>query len=173
MVWRFIFPISAYHRLRETLNSYLGAFRHAGARRLARKVCAFTPELGFLFQLNGFVVSPRWRPTFRLASMRSQYKFFRARFAGLILFQVGMFWEAYGRDAKWAQRFCGFKIIKNRPGLWCRCGAPLATWWKRLTQLRPQAVLLVGQTGKEYYRLQERTGCLLRIYFADVPKGCL
>ena len=153
------FPITVYNSLRDTINSYLGVFGHAKARALAAGLYENTPELVFLFRLKGFSVVQRWKPPFKPANLSTQHRYFRARFTGLILMQVGAFWEVYGQDAEWAHSLFGFNKTKPRTGLRSRCGAPLPCWRKRLDLIGLKSMLVVAQTGRSLSRLQERAGC--------------
>ena len=153
-----VFPPKQYVRLNAALQSYLGIFRHAATIRKVEALFNAHPWLRFLFLRREHTAIMRLKPAGRPRSLRSQYGFFRRRFHGLILFQVGKYWELYDRDALWAVRNMRLAKIPARRGHYARCGVHAACVGRltiNLTEMR-RSVLIVSQNGNERGRLRDR-----------------
>lgn len=106
------------------MNSYMGAFRHAASHNLIHGLFERFRTLKELFIWHDFSLIKRWEIPFRPADLYTQYHFFRTRFKGMILFQVGCFLEMFDRDAIWANAQLGMTKITPRKGFYARCGVP-------------------------------------------------
>jgi hypothetical protein len=150
------FPSPCYEKLRATLNSYLGIFRHASCHRLFQAIWQKFTAVRTLFHWQGFRVIPRWKPPAHPAHLYAQYRYFRARFRGRVLLQVGCYLELADSDATWAARTLGLVRLHPRRGFYARCGVPLQNWdtWRK--HLRGENVLLVIQTGRSAGNVMER-----------------
>ncbi len=112
-----------------TLNSYLGHLHHANTHRLVQSLFARHAWLGHYFRyrhakkgrqrrLERFYLSPRW-----FWNLQAQYKYFTARFhRELIFFQVGCFYEFYGKQALRACTLLKLSMISGKFGFRRRCG---------------------------------------------------
>jgi retron-type reverse transcriptase len=155
------FPPPRYEKLRATLNSYLGIFQHASCHRLFQAIWQKFTAVRTLFHWQGARVIPRWKPPKHPAHLHAQYRYFRARFRGRILMQVGRYLELADRDATWAARTLGLAKLRPRRGFYARCGVPLRsldTWRKRL---QGQDALFVMQTGQQAGNVMERTAVMI------------
>ncbi len=115
-----------YDRFQATINSYLGHFSHATSYRLKQHLFEHFKILKALFIDRGTSVSRRWERQTRSRPrlLCHQYYFYRLRFSGLILFQVGKFLEMFNQDAIWAGDQLGLTMISPRIGFFARCGVP-------------------------------------------------
>jgi RNA-directed DNA polymerase len=114
-----------YDRFQATINSYLGHFSHADSYGLRQSFFQKFKILAELFIDRGSSVSQRWERRTTPRYLGHQYYFYRLRFGGLILFQVGKFLELFNQDALWAGDYLGLTRIKTRSGFFARCGFPL------------------------------------------------
>ncbi len=97
-----VFPPERHLELFSTVNSYLGLFSHASCNRLFRAILQDHPFLSDLYYFQKHKAVRYWKLGFRPKNLFTQYQFFRRRFRGLIVFQVGCFLELYNRYAVWA-----------------------------------------------------------------------
>ncbi len=105
----------------------------------------------------------RWVFPGKPANLRTQYAFFRRRFRGVILFQVGKYFELFDRDALLAAKYLDMKLIPPRPGFYARCGVHRVRCWslaRELVELH-RSVLVVAQSDMPQGLLKGRIGCAL------------
>ncbi len=150
------FPPTRYEKLRATLNSYLGIFQHASCHWLFQAIWQKFMAVRSLFHWQGFRVIPRWKPSKHPAHLYAQYRYFRVRFRGRILMQVGCYLELFDRDATWAARTLGLARLHPRRGFYARCGVPLTGWERWQKHLQGQEAVLVMQTGRSVGNVMER-----------------
>ena len=142
-----------------TLQSYFGHFRHADTFRLIRRLWANYSWLRYYFsyrrgQLTRLDLPPR---SFRC--LRQQYAYFANRCAqGLLYFQVGCFYEFYGRQALKAHRLLNLPYIRRKYGCMRRCGIGVRALdrYVSLTLQQGVSVTVVNQTGYESGHVAER-----------------
>ena len=99
------------------------------------------------------VLIKRWEVPFRPRDLYTQYRFFRSRFRGVILFQVGCFLEMFDKDAVWAKEHIGLAAITPRKGLYARCGVPMRKADSLLVRLLDNDFLLVMQSRYVHGRI--------------------
>ena len=99
-----------------------------------------------------------WKLDFRPKNLFTQYQFFRRRFRGLIVFQVGCFLELYNRDAVWANKKRYMRSIHPRKGFYARCGAHVKAAENFFRTISGVSTLCVMQTGKLHGGVEERIG---------------
>ncbi|MEW6263623.1 MAG: reverse transcriptase/maturase family protein [Thermodesulfobacteriota bacterium] len=143
-----IFPHYYYDQLHSTINSYLGAFRHASCHRLIQSIFHKFEVMRLLFIRRNFRAIKKWSPPFHPVNLYTQYRFFRIRFRGVIVFQVGCYLEFYDKDAVWASRKLGWKRIPFRRGFYARCGVHIARSEILYSKLAGRNLLVVLQTGR-------------------------
>ncbi|MDK9719074.1 MAG: reverse transcriptase domain-containing protein [Trichlorobacter sp.] len=140
-------------RLRQTLASYLGHFRHANARQLIRGLFKKFVWLQELFSLDTDCrLHPCYEPTSIPANLKEQYCWVAEQYSGLcIFFQVGRFCEWYGEQAEHFSRFFGLALQKDRRGLGSTCGFPLRLLQSFKKRIRAACVpyVVIGERG--YY----------------------
>ena len=164
------FSADGYVQLHATIQSYFGLFRHASSKRLCGSLFARNPWLGFLFEQRGGHLRRRWVFPGKPANLRTQYGFFRRRFRGVILFQVGRYLELLNRDALWASAALGMRRIPARPGFYARCWVPemrRSLMVRRLLKTE-RNILIVTQTGMPQGPLKERVGSALLLKLASL-----
>jgi retron-type reverse transcriptase len=142
-----VFPPDRYDKLYSTLNSYLGIFSHASCYHLTQSLFTRFPALNFLFNHKEYSAVKRWSIPFRPANLYTQFRFFRMRFNGLILFQVGNYFELFDKDALWAIKQIGMSSIYPRIGFYARCGVRISRLKSLLNRLQGWNVLCVYQSG--------------------------
>jgi RNA-directed DNA polymerase len=166
------FPPDVYQQLYMTIQSYFGLFKHASSTRLCDSLFARRPWIGLIFQRRGARISKRWAFPGKPANLKTQYGYFRRRFRGVILFQVGKYFELFDRDAIWAKAQLGMKRIHARPRFYARCGVHrlrCGTIVKRLTTAQ-RNILVVAQNDMPRGHLKDRIGVSLVLKHRS-PKG--
>lgn len=153
-----------YKKFEAMMNSYLGIFSHASTFRLVQGLFQRFRVLRELFNLDNRRVIPRWEVPFRPRDLYTQYTFFRSRFRGVIVFQVGSFLEMFDKDATWAKEDLGFTAITPRKGFYGRCGVPMRKSEPLLSRLSKYNFLLIVQSGYVHGKITNRYA--RRIHFA-------
>lgn len=133
---------------------------------------AHRPLLRLLFQRRGFIIRKRWVFPGKPANLKTQYGFFRRHFRGVILFQVGKYFELFDRDAIWSEKNLGMKRIPASFRFYARCGVYRARRQeliKRLTAAR-QNVLVVAQSDRPLGHMKNRMGVTFVFNLFDVSQ---
>ena len=145
-------------KLHSVLASYLGQFNHAATHRL---ICFLFQRYWVLtrhFAMNGKVLRRLNQPP-RFHNLSGQYRWFRRRyFKSIIFFQVGRYFEFYGRLGKFARNYFHLRLGASRRRLGIRAGFPvnqLAKYLKAALAVWPQ-VVLIRQTGRYSGNVMER-----------------
>jgi len=137
-------------KLRQTLASYLGHFKHANAYRLIRCLFEKYAYLKDIFSIDdeGSLL-PLYEPPFEPETLRGQYTWATKRYGDhCIFFQVGSFCEFYGAQA---ERYGGFFGLKPQTGTrmtGTQCGFPV----RHLKKFKEKAL----QAGLPYVVVAER-----------------
>ncbi len=113
-------------QLTQTLASYLGHFKQADSYRLTQSLWE---RFGWLQALvswepkTGLV--PRYQPPFSAGNLNAQVGWFRRRYPGyLIFFQLGRFFEFFGKQAREIGPRLGLAANRTRKGLGTVSGFP-------------------------------------------------
>ena len=154
-----------YKKFEAMMNSYLGIFSHASTFRLVQGLFQRFRVLRELFVLENWRVIKRWEVPFCPRDLYTQYRFFRSRFRGVILFQVGCFLEMFDKDAVWAKEHLGLAAITLRKDFYARCGVPMRIAESLLVRLLDNDLLLVMQSRYVHGRIADRV--LSRVHFAE------
>jgi retron-type reverse transcriptase len=111
-------------KLRQTLVSYLGHFKHANAYKLTRSLFEKYGCLKDIFTVDDDnCLVTLYEPPFEPATLRGQYKWATERYVGYcIFFQVGKFCEFYGEQAERYGRFFGLKPRTEKRISGVECG---------------------------------------------------
>jgi hypothetical protein len=110
----------------QTLNSYLGHFKHAKTNRLVEHMFLKFICLREFFKIIKGKLKRTYKPKRSFANLYSQYHYYKRRFRGhLIFFQVGAYMEFYNRQALYAGHLFGLKVIRGRHGFYKKCGFPV------------------------------------------------
>jgi len=138
-------------KLRQTLASYQGHFRHANAYNLAHAIFTKTGFLKQVFSLEeGFRLLPANLPPFEPTGLKEQYRWFTVKFKGLCLFfQVGRFCEFHGVLAHRYAGLFGLKPGPGRRGMGLRAGFHVRSLkaFKRKAMLAGISYAVVAETG--------------------------
>ena len=151
-----VFPPEKINRLHSVVQSYLGLFRHGSCQRLAAAMFHKFAVLRLLFERRDLRVKKRWILPFRPKNLYTQFAFFRSRFRGRILFQVGCYLEFFNRDAIWAAKALGMARIPPRKGFSARCGIHQSRLETLNRKLSGTELLFVFQTGKTAGNIAQR-----------------
>ena len=145
-------------RLHSVLASYFGQFGHAASYRL---ICSLFQRYWVLnrhFAMNGKVLRRRDQPP-RFYNLSGQYRWFcRRYFQSIIFFQVGRYFEFYGRQGIIAEIYFRLRQGERRPRLGSRTGFPidrLSIYLRMALAISPQ-VVLIKQTGRYSGNVMER-----------------
>jgi retron-type reverse transcriptase len=142
-----------------SLNSYLGHFKHANSFTLKQHLFETYRWLKHYFndkdgKLKRLYVTPRgfW-------NLRAQYHYFLNRFYRyLIFFQVGCFYEFYGKQAVKAFKHLKLSMIPGKFGFRQRCGIGVKGL-ERYVEMALQSgepVVVINQTGYMLHHVAER-----------------
>ena len=160
------FDHDALERLLAILNSYLAHLAKADSHRLLAALLDEHPWLTQYFEIDDHKALRTWKPPRSFRRVADQWGWFRrTRPDAVILFQVGRYFELYGRDAVWARRALGLKQQEPRFRGIPRVGVParLVDQYVRQVLVIGKPVLTVTETGYPLYRLKERLPALLRV----------
>ncbi|MCX5820885.1 MAG: reverse transcriptase domain-containing protein [Deltaproteobacteria bacterium] len=145
-------------KLHSVLASYLGQFNHAATHRLICFLFQRYWVLSRYFAINGKVLRRLDQPP-RFHNLAGQYRWFcRRYFQSIIFFQVGRYFEFYGRLGKFARNVFHLRPGTPRPRLGIRVGFPVArlsVYLRMALAISPQ-VLLIKQTGRYSGNVMER-----------------
>ncbi len=144
--------------LHSVLASYLGQFGHAATYRLIRFLFHRYWVLNRYFAMNGKVLRRLDQPP-RFHNLASQYRWFCRRYSkSIIFFQVGRYFEFYGRLGKLARNYFHLRAGTTRRRLGIRTGFPVASlsiYLRMALTISPQ-VVLIKQTGRYNGNVMER-----------------
>lgn len=145
-------------RLQSVLGSYMGHLDHGASFRLKTAVFRRYSFLFHYFVLqNGRLIRADKPP--RFSRLSNQYRWFRKRHPdAFIFFQVGLFYEFYGRQAGAAKELFDLRTGPVRPRLGVRVGFPVSEldYYLDLALKNQEHVLVVRQTGRQSGALVER-----------------
>jgi hypothetical protein len=166
------FPPDVYQQMYATIQSYFGLFLHASSKSLCDSMFAHRPLLRLLFQRRGFIIRKRWVFPGKPANLKTQYGFFRRHFCGVILFQVGKYFELFDRDAIWSEKNLGMKRIPARFRFYARCGVYRARRQELINRLTAaqQNVLVVAQSDRPLGHMKNRMGVTFVFNLFDVSQ---
>ncbi|MBF0227465.1 MAG: hypothetical protein HQK76_18625 [Desulfobacterales bacterium] len=147
----FRYDKTSVDKLRSSLASYLGHFKHASTWKLKTAIFKRYDFLNQYFKLDKmknrlipiYPVPPRFRNLCR------QYNWFLRNYKRhFIFFQVGCFYEFYGPNAKKAKFLFQLKMGASRKRLGRRIGFPLESLKKYLEHSLPvfDKIIVVGET---------------------------
>ena len=161
--------VGAIEKLRSLLVSYLGHFEHASSHRLIDSIF----ERHFL--LNNFFINKKGKLKLvenppRFANLYSQYRWFCKQYYDcFIFFQVGSFYEFYGKQGKTAQKIFNLKPGNSRRGLGLRTGFPAVLLKKhiRIAAAVNDKIVVINQTGQQAGSVEERRRIL---HFSTIIK---
>jgi hypothetical protein len=157
-----------------SLNSYLGHFKHANTFTLKQHLFETYGWLKYYFRycngkLRRLYVTPRY-----FWNLRAQYEYFTNRFYRFLLFfQVGCFYEFYGKQAVRAFKHLHLSMIPGKFGFTQRCGIG----HKALDRFVKQAlqsgypVVVIGQTGYMLRHVAERRIAVKYLLFEKHTPG--
>jgi retron-type reverse transcriptase len=165
-VFTFRFDHAVLERLLATLNSFLAHLAKANSHRLLATLLDEHPWLGAYFHIDGLKAIRYWTARKSFRRVAEQWRWYRTRWPdAAIFFQVGHYFELYGRDADWAAKVLGLRPQEPRFRSVHRVGIPvrLLDGCAARTLATGRPVLKVAETGYPHYHLKERlpTGLLL------------
>ena len=156
---RYRFEKDALERLLATMNSYLAHMAKASSRRLVAAIVEEHRWLARFFRIEPGRVVRVWKPPRGFRGIGGQWRWFRRQWPdAVIFFQVGVYFELYGRDAAWGRET--LELERQRPrfrGL-ARVGVPrrLVETYRAKALAAGRAVLTITETGYPLYSLRER-----------------
>ncbi len=170
-------------RLRATLASYLGHFKHANSIHLIQRISQRFTWLPQLFHLyphgkilhQGYTLIPRWQPI-QVSSLRSQWRYFKRQHPNaLVIMQVGRVYEVYDQDALLIQqRFQRTLVPQKAIGRYGvkQCLRYYAATVKRLCRRLRKAEIpyqLIVEEG--YLRGGMKRRVLRQLYYLGFPQA--
>lgn len=164
------FPEETLARCRATLNSYLGHFRHAQARRCVKKLWRKFAWLERFFVVSSRKVTRRDEALRRKASLKAQVSWVQHAFkTHVVLFQLGCYYEAYNASAEVLAQAAGLRVQPQWRGFARGCGFPQRLLLPVLAALKKQRlpVVLVRETGRAARHAKQRALDLIIEYAKD------
>ncbi len=171
VVWRF--HEETLQNCLATVNSYLGHFKHAHARRCEARLWKEFSFLRRFFALSSRRLVRRDRPLRRVLRLRQQVRWLQRHFKGsLCLIQIGCYYETFDHDAVRLAQSAGLKLQQNWRGFAQGCGFHRRWLPRILARLKQQRVplVLVAETGRELYQTKERLPQLMWEYPQGKPE---
>ena len=138
----------------------------ASSHRLLAALLDEHPWLTAYFDIADCKAKRTWKPLSGFSRLADQHGWFRRGWpASVIFFQVGSYFELYGRDAVWASQTLGLKPQEPRFRRIPRVGVParLVDQYADSVLAAGKTVLKVTETGYPLYRLKERLPAVLRM----------
>jgi len=153
------FDQDVLERLLATLNSYLAHMAKASSHRLVTALVNEHPWLTAYFHIDDFKAGRIWKPPRFFRRLADQWGWFRRSWPeAAIFFQVGAYFELYGRDAAWARFSLGLNPLEPRFRKVSRVGVPgrLLDEYTERSLAAGRPALTVAQSGYPLFRLKER-----------------
>ncbi len=141
------------------LNSYLAHFKHANTFTLRQHLFDTYAWLKHYFKyrdgkLRRLYITPQY-----FWNLRTQYTYFTNRFyRSIIFFQVGCFYEFYGKQAVRAFKHLRLSMIRPKFGFTRRCGIGVRALdrYVKLALQSGHPVVVINQTGYALSHVTER-----------------
>jgi len=165
IIWHYDYQV--LEQLLATVNSYLGHFRYARMKKMIIKIFtrfSFVNEYFFLYFRR---MVRRYQLPKRIQTLKQQVKYFRKQFIGhLIFFQVGCYYEAYGRAADQLATVMNYQIQKKWRGFNRACGFHQRFLERVCHELEKQKIsyAIIKQSGRYLNQTMERVP-FLRVEF--------
>jgi retron-type reverse transcriptase len=166
----FRFHPETLERVLATVNSYLGHFRHAQARRCVKKLWQEFSFLKRFFILSSHKLARIDQPLRRKLTLKQQVYWLQRQFEGhLCLIQIGCYFEAFNAGAETLAKTLGLRLKKNWRSFAYGCGFPQRFLTKMLAELKKQRVpvVIIRETGRELYKAKERLPYMILEYPQD------
>ena len=168
------FDHDVLERLLATLNSYLAHLAKADSHRLLARLLDEHPWLTQYFEIDDHKALRTWKPPRGFRRLVDQWSWFRHTWAdAVLLFQVGGFFELYGKDATWAIQVLGLASQEPRFRRFPRAGVParLAEQYAENVLAAGLPVVMVTETGYPLFRLKQRYPMRLCVAGGKSRKG--
>ncbi len=146
-------------KLLATINSYLAHMSRASCNNLRQAIFNRHHWLNSYFCIVNNKVLRTWKPPIGFCRLFFQVRWFKKRFADcLIFYQIGNYYELFGKDARWININLGKPLIKPRFCGESRAGFLKGAIKKILTKtlIKQKDILLVKQTGFRFNGIAER-----------------
>ena len=143
----------------DCLNSYLAHFQHANTLTLRRHLFETYTYLRHFFTYKRGALTRRYVTPKSFCNLRAQYAYFqRTYFQSLIFFQVGCFYEFYGKQAHRAAQLLGLPLIPGKYGFTHRCGIGVKGLdrYVDLALQKGTPVVVINQSGYLLSHVAER-----------------
>ena len=168
------FDHDVLEKLLATLNSYLAHLAKASSHRLLAALLDEHPWLTAYFEVHDRKATRTWKTPCGFSRLADQYGWFRRSWpAAVLFFQVGRYFELYGRDAAWASQALGLKLQEPRFRRIPRVGVPARLVDQYMTKALAagKSVMKVAETGYPLYCLKERQSTRLCVPPCDILEG--
>lgn len=157
---------------RAGLNSYLGHFQHAQARRCVKKLWQEFSWLERFFMLSSRKVTRRDEPLRKRAKLDAQVYWAQRVFKNrLVLVQLGCYYEAFNASAEVLAKASNLQLRQNWRGFACGCGFPQKMLAPILAELKKRRVpfVLLRETGRTARYAKQRALDLIVEYPELIP----
>jgi RNA-directed DNA polymerase len=166
------YDLKLLEKLLATMNSYLGHFRHAQTRNIIKKILLDFSFLNHYFYLHYQRLIRKYRCPRYVQTLKQQFHYYNKIFPNsLLLFQVGCYYEAYGKSAEQFSAVTGYQLKKKWRGFGKACGFHQRFLEKVCHKIEEQKIsyVIIQQTGKYLQRTMERVP-YKQILFLDAVK---
>ena len=143
------------------LNSYLGHFKYAKTYRIISHIFNSFSFLHEYFELTGTQkkVVRKYELAKTIRFFRQQVSYYSKRYANtLLLFQIGCYYETYGRGAKKMHSVLNYQLKRKWRGFAVACGFHRKYLGKVVKVLEENGIsyMILKQTGKYLSNTRER-----------------
>ncbi|MBI4691548.1 MAG: group II intron reverse transcriptase domain-containing protein [Nitrospirae bacterium] len=145
-----------YNKFNSVMNSYKDVFGCASSNGLIHGLFRRFKILKALFIRRRQRITKRWDIPFRPADLYTQFSFFRIRFKGIIVFQVGCFLELFDKDAVWAEKNLEMQRLPPHKGFYARSGVHIKKANSLADKISRYNYLLVLQSDYVYGKIHKR-----------------
>lgn len=156
-IWKY--DVKLLEELMATMNSYLGHFQHAQTRNVISKLFIDFSFLNEYFYLRYNKLVRKYMHPKNIKSLKQQVNYFTKLFVDhVILFQVGCYFECYGKSAQKLSLILNYQLKKEWRKFKTACGFHQRLLNKvclKLDEYRISYVIIV-QTGKYLHSTMER-----------------
>lgn len=152
---RVIYDYALLEELRATLASYFGHFKWANTFNLKKSLLKRYSFLEWFFTIEGKKIIPKYKMPARIPTLKLQYRYFKTKFAGdVIFFKKGKYYEFFEDDKETALKL-GLKKMNRHSDRNTKYGFPI--WLEKSFSAR------ILRTGRSLTVITEGEGYLTGI----------
>ncbi|MBC2694753.1 MAG: hypothetical protein HF982_05665 [Desulfobacteraceae bacterium] len=122
---RVVYDYDLLEKLRAALASYFGHLRWANTFKLKKSLLKRHSFLKWFFKIEGWKIIPKYKIPVKIPTLKLQYRYFKTRFAGdVIFFRKGKYYEFFEDDKDTALKL-GLKKMNRHSDRNTKYGFPI------------------------------------------------